>query len=409
MFDVEVNTHPVSAAMASVDAALAAVAEVDPMFMTTAEKRQALLGLSGCIDRLEELRMRVLGAAGDVAADDGARDAAAWLAHHGRRDPRECRERLRLARSLDSHPATAEAVRAGRVNVDQAGVLLRAVDALPSEVDVDVRRQAEERLVEESSTFGPRQLRILGRRVLGVVAPKVGERIEEQQLEKEEAHAALATFLRSRRNGDGTTDLRIRVADRVCDRLMTYLHAYTSPRRDAARSQDDRRPYDQRLGAAFASFLEDVDPRRLPIHGGDATTVVVTIDLEVLRGGAGVAYVGDEPMSASEARRLACNAGIVPVVLGGPSQILDAGRRRRLFASIQRRTLAIRYPTCAAVGCDIPAAWCEAHHAGDTWAEGGRTDLADGMLLCPFHHHRAHDHRYRLESTSEGVRFYRRT
>ncbi len=405
MSQSEVRVHPVLAATAAIGAALDAVTDVDPMFMRTEEKSAALLGLSQELDRLEELRMRVLAAADDLAIEEGARDAAAWLAHHGRRDPAECRRRLRLARSLDDHRATAGALRRGEVNVDQASVVIHATDSLPDEVGAVVRRAAEARLVGEASTFGPRQLRILGRRVLDVVAPDVGERLEEQLLDREARAAAHRTFLRRRRNGDGTSDLRIRVADAVGDRLMTYLDAFASPRRAAP---DDRRPYDERLGAAFASFLESVDPDRLPLHGGDATTVLVTVDLEVLRGADGVAYVGDEPMLASEARRLACTAGIVPVVLGGPSQVLDVGRRRRFFVPAQRKALAVRHPTCAAEGCDIPAAWCEAHHAGDPWSEGGRTDLDDGVLLCSFHHHRAHDARYDVEWSAGGVRFHRR-
>jgi hypothetical protein len=70
----------------------------------------------------------------------------------------------------------------------------------------------------------------------------------------------------------------------------------------------------------------------------------------------------------------------------------------------------VRYPECAADGCDIPADWCEAHHAGDPWSKGGRTDLADGILYCSFHHHRVHDHRYRADRMPDGgVRFTRRT
>ncbi|GAA1772000.1 HNH endonuclease signature motif containing protein [Nocardioides hankookensis] len=405
MSQSELQVHPVLAAMAAVDAAVAAVSEVEPTFMTTEEKRQALLGLSETIDRLEELRMRVLAAAGDVADEDGARDAAAWLAHHGRRDPAECRRRLRLARSLGDRDATAAALRRGEINVDQATVVVGATESLPEEVSSEVRRAAEARLVGEASTFGPRQLRILGRRVLDVVAPEVGERLEERLLDREAERAARRTFLHTRRNGDGTTDIRARVADSVCDRLLTYLDAFASPRRTAV---DDRRPHDQRLGAAFGTFLESVDPDRLPLHGGDATTVLVTVDLETLRGATGVAYVGDEPISASEARRLACGAGIVPVVLAGSSQVLDVGRKRRFFVPAQRKALAVRHPSCVAEGCDIPAAWCEAHHAGSPWSRGGRTDLADGVLLCSFHHHRAHDARYDVEWSAGGARFHRR-
>jgi hypothetical protein len=220
----------------------------------------------------------------------------------------------------------------------------------------------------------------------------------------------------------------------VADRLVTILHAFTNPRRTEGQAQqsaaraagatqatgrptqgsgDDRRPYDQRMGTAFGSFLEAVDPARLPLHGGDATTVLITIDLETLRdqlGKAGVALVGDEPISAAEARRLACMASLVPVVLGGESQVLDLGRTKRLFTPAQRKALALRYPTCAAQGCDEPAAGCEAHHSNNPWARGGKTDLADGVLLCPFDHHRAHDPRYDTTRHPDGsLRFTRRT
>ena len=97
-------------------------------------------------------------------------------------------------------------------------------------------------------------------------------------------------------------------------------------------------------------------------------------------------------------------------MLGGESEILDLGRSRRLFSPAQRKAMAIRDLTCRAEGCDIPAAWCEAHHAADPWSQGGRTDLADGLLMCSYHHHRAHDHRYRVEHTGDRrLTFHRRT
>ena len=137
---------------------------------------------------------------------------------------------------------------------------------------------------------------------------------------------------------------------------------------------------------------------------------MVTIDLQALADQLGVATVGDTPITADQARRLACTAGILPVVLGGESQVLNLGRSRRLFSPAQRKALALRDQTCRAEGCDIPAAWCEAHHAGTPWAAGGRTDLADGVLLCSWHHHRAHDHRYHSIRLPGGdLRFHRRT
>lgn len=405
--------HPVLALVAEFEERLAEVAAVDPGFMTTGDQETALLGLTALGGRLEELRLRVLAASGDVALEHGARDQAAWLAHAARLDRGASRRSLRLAEALAGRwPEVGRGVREGAVNLDQADVIVRALEALPHDLDREIVRAAEEHLVARASEFDPRALRIMGRRVLDVVAPEVGEDHERRQLEREEAHAARSTWLTSARRGDGTTEIRARVADAVADRLLTYLHAFSSPRRDhraRGSAAGDRRPYDQRLGHAFGAFLESVDPARLPLHGGDATTVVVTVDHTTLVTGLGVATVGDEPITAGEARRLACTAGIIPVVLGGESQVLDLGRTRRLFSRVQRKAMAVSDRTCRAEGCDIPAAWCEAHHGGAPWAAHGQTDLAEGVLLCSFHHHRAHDHRYRTERLAGGVRFHRRT
>ena len=173
------------------------------------------------------------------------------------------------------------------------------------------------------------------------------------------------------------------------------------------------------MGEAFCQFLEAVDPDRLPLHGGDATTVIVTIDLAALRADLGTAELlgasavpgSDEPtlITAADARRLACTADILPAVLGGRSEVLDLGRVSRLFSAAQRKALLLRDRECRAEGCEIPGTWCEAHH-WLPWSRGGRTDLDDGVLLCHHHHHRVHDAGHTAERLPNGdVRFARRT
>ena len=72
--------------------------------------------------------------------------------------------------------------------------------------------------------------------------------------------------------------------------------------------------------------------------------------------------------------------------------------------------MALRDRHCTADGCDIPAAWCEAHHSQTPWSQGGKTNLADGKLLCPFHHHRAHDPAWITNHHPNGsTTFHRRT
>jgi hypothetical protein len=72
--------HPVLTSIAAIDAALEEVAGVDPIYMGTAEKQQALVGMSRLRSGLEALQLRVLAAADDVAALTGARSSADWLA-----------------------------------------------------------------------------------------------------------------------------------------------------------------------------------------------------------------------------------------------------------------------------------------------------------------------------------------
>src|SRR5215207_2171931 len=138
--------------------------------------------------------------------------------------------------------------------------------------------------------------------------------------------------------------------------------------------------------------MENLPASGLPQHGGTATSVMVMIDIDDLQSGLGTAETSTgDPLTVEQTRRLACQADILPVVLGGQGEVLDLGRARRLFSPAQRKAMAIRDRRCTATGCDIPAAWCEAHHHKDPWSHGGKTNPVDGKLLCPFHHHRAHD------------------
>lgn len=88
----------------------------------------------------------------------------------------------------------------------------------------------------------------------------------------------------------------------------------------------------------------------------------------------------------------------------------DLGRSSRLFSRAKRKAMALRDRHCRAEGRTVPATWCAAHHHRTPWSHGGRTDLADGLLLCRWHHHRAHDDRYRHPRLPDGdLRYIRRT
>ncbi len=122
--------------------------------------------------------------------------------------------------------------------------------------------------------------------------------------------------------------------------------------------------------------------------------MTIIVDLETLTDGLheeSVCEFGDgTPIPVGMARRLACNASILPVVLNGDGIPLDIGRTQRLANRAQRRALRAMYRTCAFHGCDISFDRCEIHHLHE-WANGGPTDLRHLIPTCKHHHHLIHE------------------
>ncbi len=274
---------------------------------------------------------------------------------------------------------------------------------LPTDLGDDIIAKAEEFLLGKAVDHGPRELAVLGAGVLQFLAPEIADAAELKRLEAEEARAAATTRLSFRRRGDGTTDLHARLPDHAANRLRTYVEAIANPRRSSNDDDFMALPVERRRGIAFQSFLETVLERDLPQHGQTATSIVVTTTLDALLTGLGKATTSTgDTMTAGQARRLACQAGILPGVLGGRSEILDLGRVQRFFKAAVRRAIDLRDKECTAGGCHIPAAYCHAHHFRRPWSQGGRTSVHEGKLLCPFHHGRAHDIKWHTHHHADG-------
>ena len=325
------------------DGVLDELASISPEFRSTSERQEFLLRVARVKARVAAEELRVLAASDDIAGETGDRSTATWLAHQTREAHGTVRRHAALASSLGSRWAqTADALGEGDLNLAQARVIVEALDALPEDLGDDLVVKAEAYLVEQAGSFGPRELRHLGRGVLEHLAPEIADEAEYQRLVAEETRAQAATRLELRPRGDGSTDLHARVPDHVANRLRTYLDAYTSPRRTPL-GEVDELPVARRRGEAFVAFLENLPDTGLPVHGGTTTWVMVTLDLDTLLTGIGVATTstGDR-VTAEQARRLACQARIIPVVLGRKGEVLDLGRSARLFSPAQRKALAIR-------------------------------------------------------------------
>ena len=191
--------------------------------------------------------------------------------------------------------------------------------------------------------------------------------------------------------------------------LKKALHAIAAPRHQASKGPlGERRPTPERLGQAFTEYVRRYPTTRLPKAGGLNATVVVLMDLDTLTGGLKAAHLDTgEPISPGAARRLACEAGIIPAVLNGSSQVLDLGRKKRFYTEAQRIAKTIEAGGCEIEGCDAPPGQTHLHHP-ERWADGGHTNR-DSIMICPPHHTRAHDQRYNLTKLPTGkYGFHRR-
>jgi hypothetical protein len=350
----------------------------------------------------------------DVAAREGLADTAAWAARLIGTNRGVMAGGLRLVRLLgERYDATRRAFAAGRINEKQMRVIVNAAEKIPAGVTPEQRVRAEEGLLAKAEAgMAPERLRHAGRRMLEVIDRELADACEADQLSGEEQRAQTQTWLTLHDQGDGTVVGKFQIPEQSAAFLKTMLERLSAPRR-LGRNQagepivDPTAPghsYTERLGMAFCELLE-----HLPSTGwgpANGATLLVTMDYQHLLDGLAAAHLDTGiAVSAHNARRLSCEAGIVSAVLGGRSEPLDVGREMRLHTAAQRRGLALLYDTCAAEGCTRPFAWCEIHHP-HAWADGGQTSLANGIPLCGWHHHRAHDPTYHIRYLDTGeVRF----
>ena len=306
---------------------------------------------------------------------------------------------------------------AGAIDVEKAAIVTAAVEALTSEYDdlpAGTEARAEAHMVDQAQAFDAPTLRKLGKRLFEVVCPEAADAAEGRKLEKDEAKARALAHFSVRDHGDGTSQGSFKLPTLHADLLKKALEALTSPRRIGEGRLDPetgkKLPHATLLGHGLMELVEN-HLSDLPSVNGSPFTLVVTIGYDALVSGIGVAVTDTGcRISAGEARRLACRAGIIPVVLGGDSMPLDVGREQRLFDRYQKIAINHRYHGCAAHNCDRPPAWMEYHHE-DPWHQGGHTDARKGISLCPPHHRMA-DHPQTYDQTrlpNGKIRFTRRT
>jgi len=154
--------------------------------------------------------------------------------------------------------------------------------------------------------------------------------------------------------------------------------------------EHDVRPVGRRRGESLIEVCRRATAAGGLVPAATKAAVYVTMTLQDLKNTSGAGCIlgsvdSGALLGPETVRKLACDAGIIPVVLGGPSEVLDVGRTQRLFTAGQVKALWLRDKQCTFPGCDAPSHWCDAHHLRH-WVDGGPTDLGNAALLCGRHH-----------------------
>jgi hypothetical protein len=254
----------------------------------------------------------------------------------------------------------------------------------------------QETLVEHGILTEPKPFARFARAVAEACDPD-GKLDERPDPDKVELHIG------TRNASTGLTQFGGHLDDEGVELLHQSIQGLTKPRVEPDGSKD-KRPLPVRQGQALKEVLRMfLDHGDAPTNGGEHPHVTVTMrynDLKQRIEEAVLAYGG--PISAGEARRIACDAQIIPVVMGSESEVLDVGRTSRLITPAIRKALALRDKGCAFPGCDRPVAWCDAHHVRH-WIHHGESAYSNGCLLCRHHHTEIHKGHWTIVLAPDGI------
>jgi Domain of unknown function (DUF222)/HNH endonuclease len=405
-------TDEVVARLRAVSAQYAEMAELPVFALTDARLDARLSAALRARAAADEMVTRIAAEADAAGVADraGASSTRAWLIGKHGMSPRDAARTVGHASAMaPATEATRLAWARGEICGDKAEVISAAVTGLPADLDPRRAVAAQADLVARASTMTVGELRREASRLVDqVVDPDQAAKIRQEKLAEQARSAYEQATFRGRKGLDGIATFSGTMPNLAFDMLTASLDAIASPRRDHLRGDDEAAqgeqvPYANRLGRALCDLVEKIDARDVPSHGVNAT-LVVTIDEQSLRDRVGAAALasGDE-IPVEELRRLACNADILPMVLGSDSQPVNLGRASRLFSKGQKTALAARDGGCVFPGCERPPGWTEAHHV-QPWSAGGDTDLSNGALLCGFHHRLVHrDDGWQIRIAPDGL------
>ena len=364
----------------------------------------AVEDLSVQISRMEAARALLtaqLEAAG-WAKREGATSTSVWLRNRCNMSHGAAHRTLLLGKHLTASDALSAAMAEGRVTTDQALVIGEVMADLPRDLGIELRRRAEQMLLEMAPTLAPADLHKAGERIVELIAPQVAEEAEARRLARLDEEAHRKRQFRITVDHAGRSRLSGRLDAEATAVLRVAIDALARPRPAADGTRDPRSAAQRNADALHDLCRLALDAERLPEHGGTQPHLIITTSYDALVHdlSAGTLDSGVR-LSPATIRRLACDAQIIPAVLGSSSELLDLGRTQRIINAQIRTALIARDGGCTFPGCDRPARWCQGHHVRP-WAAGGETSLDNSTLLCGFHHRLIHQGDWKISRRNDG-------
>jgi hypothetical protein len=390
---IEGADFPALSALALIGRGLDDFATASLWAATARELATLVIGLERVSRRVSaaQTRLSAQADASRVADHEGATSTAAWLRNVADVPIGEGKARLALHEALGRRPVVGAAFTAGDVGLAAAAAICGAVDGLPPAVPAALETEIESLLVDVARAEGTKSVIRRGAEIVHRFAPDHLEEDEEKQVERRN--------LRLVSRHDGSLSIHGLVDREAGELVMAVLGPLAAPRASSD-GIPDLRDGGRRYADALVQLCQTGSGQLADVRG-ERPQVVVTIDFEALLGKLGrtpAQLESGKLLSPAAARRIACDARIIPVMLGANSEPLDVGRSAYTATRAVRRAVVARDGGCVFPACDRPPSWCDVHHV-QHWCDGGSTSVGNLALLCDRHHRAVHHDGWLVQMT----------
>jgi hypothetical protein len=291
----------------------------------------------------------------------------------------------------------------GRLPLDCVEAIRRALGDIDPGVPASSLTSACEQLISSAAGLNPDQL---FRR-----ATQLRDSLDEEGIERREKVRRDLRRLRTWWDPEGTYNGHFRLPPEEGMIVASAIDQALSPRRGGVRMVDpgakaaaeellnDPRSTEQIAADVLVDIFRlatDADPGTFFGRKRPAVRVMVTDAHLHARKGHGRIESHPDAVSFATVERHLCDTGAIAVRFDDDGQCVNVGRNQRLFTERQRTGMAVRDGGCLFPSCDRPPAWCEAHHIDQWHRDDGRTDIADGILLCRRHHLLLHNNHWHV-------------